>query len=1147
MPIIDLNGKRIKDEDIGFLMKMLKGSLENHIFHLTEWQSKAENREEDPAFYDRILQHFRNGLEQLPEKINAAKEGNRKIKVQDLISEVYSGISEKVVDQLHKEDMNQLQIFKTVNSFLMYEASDWADRNMAAEYPNKQEMKLNAKDTDAAYERTENGFMFATEPFDGIEDIEDYDPARDSVAALYSGRSGNSGTLKHTVDEFQKKLEGMREDAPTYDATKMRLQMAEEARAGLIMGGETARSRSVELRNKTEVTFGDLYETLSRLNEVVMPTNKQGGKLRGFSLGSKELTGSGTFIAPITVYKTLSKIADGINQIKKVEDPALRKTRAIQLAAFSYQMLISEHVFPDANGRTSRLFADTILQTFGLPPHIPDKGIFKYVTTMGKTMDFNAGAAIFLEGIRKSNTILREDRNNAPETEEEKLNTRQGLLSKIRETIARESGQIAGSKAYEDYILAMEELDGRMEELSQLDAKGNEHILTVQEKEDLLTKMVRVAETGEHFLDTGKAAGKDLSKGVFDMVSLLQTMLSKDYDTINAYDPENPRSLKELQEDSRTVTIDLRNRNIKTLGHLTSTRIPMTIYGANGKRRTGVFTKAVTTDVMTRYDALVSKAAKGCSQAAVDELMGIIPKIRAKFMDMGTKKYDDSPMTVNDPPEQALGMFLIFCGSYRKKKNGRKIRDEELRNMLRESKVKEELIPDKAIKILCEGLNDMSGNAANKLLTLGLQLPNGTRLDHRNSAMSIVAGLLGAGSLLARSDSVRCIDKDGNVTSGTFMDFGKGLDLEGDKSLARHLAAKPFDRKKHRNTVIRQLAELQIIDYLCMNIDRHYGNILYQVDAAGYVTGIQGIDHDSSFGRRKCSESEKQSLTVISQSMAKKIRNISPEMLRFALRGSGLNDEEVSSAVDRLKDLKTMISSNIIKTIADNGFIAVKSDTLFPADPKCPNIIRKTIGYISKTAENRVSKNIPFESYVEKPVELSKVSSTDRKYTVGGMVDLSERANRMLTDKETNFDVSKINTFGRRSNEFTELLDAVRNVSNIPGFLKQSNQLDEEKFISDLNEGEALMVFDEAFHNLKDKVNTYLRKKTGERGLDETGKIKGKNDYEKKRIEYAKNVLSLVREYTAIRKGPVNKADKLEEQTLKNRRDRNAVNKGPKK
>ena len=33
MPIIDLKGKRIKEEDIGFLKKMIEGSLENHIAH----------------------------------------------------------------------------------------------------------------------------------------------------------------------------------------------------------------------------------------------------------------------------------------------------------------------------------------------------------------------------------------------------------------------------------------------------------------------------------------------------------------------------------------------------------------------------------------------------------------------------------------------------------------------------------------------------------------------------------------------------------------------------------------------------------------------------------------------------------------------------------------------------------------------------------------------------------------------------------------------------------------------------------------------------------------------------------------------------------------------------------------------------------
>ena len=44
MPIIGLNGKVIKEEDIGFLTEMLRGSLENHIYHLTEWQRTAAAR-----------------------------------------------------------------------------------------------------------------------------------------------------------------------------------------------------------------------------------------------------------------------------------------------------------------------------------------------------------------------------------------------------------------------------------------------------------------------------------------------------------------------------------------------------------------------------------------------------------------------------------------------------------------------------------------------------------------------------------------------------------------------------------------------------------------------------------------------------------------------------------------------------------------------------------------------------------------------------------------------------------------------------------------------------------------------------------------------------------------------------------------------
>jgi len=71
--------------------------------------------------------------------------------------------------------------------------------------------------------------------------------------------------------------------------------------------------------------------------------------------------------------------------------------------------------------------------------------------------------------------------------------------------------------------------------------------------------------------------------------------------------------------------------------------------------------------------------------------------------------------------------------------------------------------------------------------------------------------------------------------------------------------------------VIRSLVELQIIDYLCLNVDRHPGNLMYQVNQEGIITGIQGIDNDSSFGRRRCSQIENAKLKVISKSMADKV------------------------------------------------------------------------------------------------------------------------------------------------------------------------------------------------------------------------------------------------------------------------------------
>lgn len=107
----------------------------------------------------------------------------------------------------------------------------------------------------------------------------------------------------------------------------------------------------------------------------------------------------------------MSTIADYMNRIKKTSDPALQKTQAIQLAAFTYQMTLSEHLFDDANGRTCRLMSDVILQSFGLPPHTPSKEELSLCRTVDEhALDFEKGTEVFMKGVQLSDKVVKEQK-----------------------------------------------------------------------------------------------------------------------------------------------------------------------------------------------------------------------------------------------------------------------------------------------------------------------------------------------------------------------------------------------------------------------------------------------------------------------------------------------------------------------------------------------------------------------------------------------------------------------------------------------------------------------------------------------------------------------------------------------------------------
>ena len=81
----------------------------------------------------------------------------------------------------------------------------------------------------------------------------------------------------------------------------------------------------------------------------------------------------------------------------------------------------------------------------------------------------------------------------------------------------------------------------------------------------------------------------------------LQSLLARDFEALNTYDPATKTTLPELQEKGRTRTIDLRERKLGAMGNKQNSRIPMTVINAKGEKRKGVFTKAVRTNILQPY------------------------------------------------------------------------------------------------------------------------------------------------------------------------------------------------------------------------------------------------------------------------------------------------------------------------------------------------------------------------------------------------------------------------------------------------------------------------------------------------------------------------------------------------------------------
>ena len=762
-------------------------------------------------------------------------------------------------------------------------------------------------------------------------------------------------------------------------------------------------------------------------------------------------------------------------------------------------------------------------------------------------------------------------KSNFPSTED-----RKELMQQL-EKLEQDGIAPASKEIYKTYIGKLKKLNELEEQYSSAEGEyGVPPTIEEKDKEKLLQAMNEAAIAGETFLADAQRKDANLKAGIPDVVGRMQGMLSVDHDMLGLYDPEkNPMSFPEIQETARTQVVDFRGKKIGIMTNKLSGRIPMTVVGADGTRKRGVFTKASYVSVKEDFERMLNDATeyydrpevrnalapyktalmregafpgKNADEVTTDMVVeklkepikNILPKFREYLSKEGTKLYGKDPMEASD--EQVIGFLYNEV-----------MHDKDISVTLEKIGVDLMRQPEEVADALRDGMKrGTKEKLSDTVNARDLGLKDGDRVDHRNSAMSAMAGLIGMNDHCARSVNMKYLDEEGNEVEGTFMEFADGLDLmgKGGDKLFTHVCDDPFGSPCKAN---RSLADLQILDYLSGNVDRHGGNMTYKVDENGKVTDVVAFDNDTSFGIQPIDKDKGtfrlggvNQLKVISGPMARKISNISPEMLKFSLRGRGLSEEEIEASCQRLSELKKAIANGKqaktqedIKT-AGKQLCIVEPEHLekipFEVLAEQKHTLFQNVKQYMDEGMKKAREKYPYDPEAEMPKakQFEEVSTTDRSYAAGGISSSMDDMSRMLKNEVTGFEVSGLSKFLRSSGKWRSMISAVEKAEKISKQVKQEIGKDLENVTRDDPRVKAqLEKADKAMAQVRKANDEYLARKMKEKKVKTPEELvgRGKNPYEQKRIDYALKLRKSVQKYEAIAK-PVTEAEKAKKKAI---------------
>ena len=482
--------------------------------------------------------------------------------------------------------------------------------------------------------------------------------------------------------------------------------------------------------------------------------------------------------------------------------------------------------------------------------------------------------------------------------------------------------------AYAEFLEAVKNTQVMISRMNTPDRYGRMPTVGKQERQELMRLHREIGAKAETiFRGQSKKERKDLVKKI-------TALAAGNHRALMQYDPEKPKTLSRLLSEVRTLSLDSRGAALRSkVGNQSNTRQPLTFLDDKGREITGVFTPKTVINVGESIQAKIDQIKPGVRDPVGRQ---ILDNFLETLIAWGAKQ---EKTDIRGWPE---GRKLAMLDSF-----AQGIATGDAMNVLNRDAMKEamnEIFADQlhgasiTAKIPKKLLWELGQTVCDQLVNINVnmhsgKIPDGARLDTRNAAMSAVADLLGVPNLLARSRPMTLTLPDGSQVEGTFMAEGKGLDPRNLSEQAAGIDEKACvgtteDEKAAVGKGFKDLADLQILDYLCGNVDRNWANMLFQFTDGKKFRGTQGIDNDCALGLTMptADQEEKEmaalnKMSAISASMENAVMELTPETLRFALQGFELSEKELDAAAYRLNTLKEKLAADRQSRIQGHGLM----------------------------------------------------------------------------------------------------------------------------------------------------------------------------------------------------------------------------------